>query len=166
MKRSWWSGGQEEQPSRQPACFPLFHTGHGGSASRTGCVIWGGSLTHSEQHLIRGLLGTSRACESENTVTLGIRTPKRRGPGKPQEKPGRDMPAFSKFPLSKQRWGVLELYRLPPRGPVALCGLSSESVPILPFPKDICRLLSHLSPEGGTEVSAPSRTRGRRHVAK
>lgn len=75
------------------------------------------------------------------------------------------MPAFSKFPLSKPHWGVFKLQWLTPWVPVALHGLSSEYVPVLPFPEGIWKLLSHLGPEGETAVctlkSQGKETRGK-----
>lgn len=84
--------GQKAHLSREPPCFLYSQTiitlnkiRAWGSVPLTGPVILGGSLTHSEQRKMRGLLGASRAYEFGNPRTLSIRIPPKRGTGKPQE---------------------------------------------------------------------------------
>lgn len=55
---------------------------------------------------------------------------------------GKNLPAFSKSPMSKQGSSVFELHR----SHLELIGLSCEYVPVLPFPESVWRLLSHLGP--------------------
>lgn len=87
---------KKTHPSRKTPCFLYSQTitlnkvRAWGSAPLDWPCDLGGSLTPSEQHEMRGLLGVSRAYEFENPRTLSIRTPTKRGAGKhpphPQEK--------------------------------------------------------------------------------
>lgn len=109
--------GQKAHPSRETPCFLYSQTitlneiRAWGSAPQTGSVISGGSLTHSKQHKMRGLLGASRAYyEFEKRRTLSIRTPPKEWCW---ETPGKDVKEdASKSLPSKQGLGITTMSSL------------------------------------------------------